>query len=143
MGIKLGTKPKRRRASTKQRRLSRRQSYNKKCEEEKFDEFNTDDLIEFYADCYKITYNHYWMPEQASLLNMVFGRLKNWYGPRGALNFIAASFQHRNPPKDAKWYNSDLARDLHNQSYYDHCLAKARDLLDQWYEMHPKPVNGE
>ncbi len=135
MGAKIA-KDKPRRASTSQKRAARRNRYLDKVQNKDYDSFNTDDLIEFFADCYRVSYGHRWIHEQKTLCNLVFGQLLGWYGPRGALNFIAATFQHRSPPRTVKWYNSGHVRSMHDQRYFDHCLENARTLLTKWRELH-------
>ncbi len=129
------TSPKKR-YSTAQSRSERRSRYEQKVRDQKFDEFTTNDLIEFWADCYFLTYEHKWIRRDRTLCNMIFGQLKEWYGIAGAMNMIMASFQHKVRPRDVTWYLSEIAKDLHQQKQYDHCLAQSRELRAKWDEMH-------
>ena len=147
MGIQIPGKSQRRnRASTKARRHERRALYIEKVTAQDFDSFNTDDLKEFYSDLYKIHWGRNWVHESMTLCNMVFGRLLMWYGPRESMNFIAASFQTRNPPKSVVWYNGAGARALVGD-YYDHCLKASREMIEQWRSGNPiegtaEEING-
>ncbi len=141
MGVLLA-KHKSRRGSVKRKRGARRISYLEKVQRKDFQNFNVDDLAEFFADCYEITNGMKWLPENRQLVNMVFGRIRDWCdGPVGALNYIMASFQHRIPPRSVTWYNGPYCREMHEQDYFDHCLRSASDLRKQWNEMTEKLID--
>jgi hypothetical protein len=123
------------RASTKQKRADRRGRYEDKVSRKAFDEFNTQDLIEFWADLYKLKYGVFWVHESQTLCNLVFGRLLECYGPRSSLNYIAAALHHRNPPRSVTWFNGPAANELADPGYRDDLEGRAQELLASWRTM--------
>ncbi len=133
MGMRIAAdrpQPRRRRS------YDRRASYVAKVADSQFDEFNVDDIREFFADLYRLSYGMRWIPESLVLANKIFGEIVRDLGPRRALNFVAASFGHPIPPRDLRWYMSGMARDISSDQDFDHYMARAGDLLDDWITMH-------
>ena len=151
MGVQIGNP--RTRRSPKIGRLERRKKYNelvwRAFDEEDvnkrakiFDEMDVDCLIEFFSDCYTLYHNSPWIREDRVLCNHMIGRLHKWYGSRGAMNYIMASFYHRTPPLSITWYNSPMAREFADQKLFNNCLTKSKTIRVKWDEMHNELRNN-